>query len=280
MRRSPWLVAAIAALAGVVGACSAAGTSALPTETPTEAQTAARTTPVSLVVFAAASLRDALEVAAASYRQATPGTTIQVLADSSTTLRTQIEQGAPADLFLSADTRSPQTLVDADLTDGPSVPFAGNTLAFIVPTANPAGIESPADLARPGVKVIAAGDEVPITKYTADLIDRLSTSDGYPPGFAAALAANVVSKEDNVKAIVTKVALGEGDVGIVYRSDAHGRDDVTVIPIPEDRNVTATYAGVVVKASANGAPAHDFLAWLVGPDGQAVLGTFGFRPPG
>lgn len=266
----------IVALAGVVAACSPAGTTALPTEAPT----AARTAPVSLVVFAAASLRDAMEGAAASYSAAMPGATIQISTDSSATLRTQIEQGAPADLFLSADTRNPQTLVDSGLTDGPSVSFAGNTLTIIVPIANPAGIRSPADLARSGVKVIAAGDEVPITKYTSDLINRLSASDGYPAGFAAALAANVVSKEDNVKAIVTKIALGEGDVGIVYRSDAHGRDDVTTIPIPGDLNVTATYAGVVVKASANVAAAHAFLEWLLGPDGQAALSTFGFRPPG
>lgn len=273
IRRVTWL---IAVLAGVVAACSPAGTTALPTDAPTTT----RTTPVALVVFAAASLRDALEVAAATYSEAMPGTTIQVSADSSATLRTQIEQGAPADVFLSADTKNPQTLVGAGLTDGSSVPFAGNTLTIIVPTANPAGIESPADLARAGVKVIAAGDEVPITAYTSDLIDQLAASDGYPAGFAAALAANVVSQEDNVKAIVTKVALGEGDVGIVYLSDAHGRDDVTVIPIPDDLNVTATYAGVVVKASANVAAAHAFLEWLAGPDGLAVLSAFGFRPPG
>lgn len=272
-RRISWR---IAALAGVAAACSSAGAPAQPTEAPTTA----RTTPVSLVVFAAASLRDSLEVASATYGETIPGTTIQVSAESSATLRTQIEQGAPADLFLSADTTNPQALVDAGLTDGPPVPFAGNTLTIIVPIANPAGIRSPADLATPGVKVITAGDEVPITRYTADLIDRLSASDGYPAGFAAALAANVVSKEDNVKAIVTKIALAEGDVGIVYRSDVHGQDGVTVIPIPDDLNVTATYAGVVVKASANIAAAHAFLGWLAGPDGLAALGTFGFRPPG
>ncbi|MEO6206611.1 MAG: molybdate ABC transporter substrate-binding protein [Candidatus Limnocylindrales bacterium] len=273
MRRAPWLVAS---LASVVAACSSGGTTALPTDAPT----AGRTTPVSLVVFAAASLGDALEVATATYSEAKPGTTIQISADSSATLRTQIEQGAPADLFLSADTRNPQALVDAGLADGPPVPFAGNTLTIIVPISNPAGIRSPVDLARAGVKVIAAGDEVPITGYTSDLIDRLSASDGYPEGFAAALAANVVSKEDNVSAIVTKVGLGEGDVGIVYLSDVHGRADVTMIPIQDDLNVTATYAGVVVKASTNVAAAHAFLGWLAGPNGQAALSTFGFAPPG
>lgn len=273
MRGITWL---IPLMAGVVAACSTAGATARPTDAPT----ATRTTPVELVVFAAASLRDAIEAAAATYSEATPGVTIRVSADSSATLRTQIEQGAHADVFLSADTKNPQTLVDAGLTDGSSVAFAGSTLTIIVPTANPAGIESPEDLARAGVKVVAAGDDVPITAYASRLIDRLAASDGYPAGFAAAVAANVVSQEENVKAIVTKIALGEGDAGIVYVTDARGRDDVTMIPVPNDVNVAATYAGVVVKSSADVAAAHALLDWLAGPDGQALLGAFGFRPPG
>ena len=160
-----------------------------------------------------------------------------------------------------------------------AVDFAGNTLTVIVPAANPAGITTPADLARSGVKVIAAGADVPIAKYTTQVVANLAGTGGYPAGFAAAYDENVVSKEDNVKAVVAKIELGEGDAAIVYLTDAKASTKVKTIEIPAEANVPATYAGVVVKASPNAAAAHDFLTWLAGPDGQAVLGEFGFLPP-
>jgi molybdate transport system substrate-binding protein len=159
------------------------------------------------------------------------------------------------------------------------VDFAGNTLTVIVPAANPAGITTAADLARSGVKVIAAGADVPIAKYTTQVVANLAGSGGYPAGFAAAYDENVVSKEDNVKAVVAKIELGEGDAAIVYATDAKASTKVATVPIPAEANVPATYAGVVVKASANAAAAQAFLTWLAGPDGRAVLRTFGFLPP-
>ena len=150
---------------------------------------------------------------------------------------------------------------------------------MIVPTANPAGITSPADLARTGIKVIAAGDEVPITKYAKQLVANLARQPGYPAGFAAAYAASVASKEDNVKGIVAKVELGEGDAGIVYVTDAKASSKVATVDVPAGANVPATYAGVVVRTARNPAAAKAFLDWLAGPDGQAILGTFGFLPP-
>ena len=154
---------------------------------------------VELTIFGAASLKGALEEAKAAYETANPGTTLTLSTDSSAALATQIEQGAPADVFLSADTTNPKKLVDAGLADGAAVTFAGNKLTIIVPTANPAGIASPADLAKSGVKVIAAGDEVPITKYATQLVDNLAKEAGYPADFAAKYAANIASKEDNVR---------------------------------------------------------------------------------
>ena len=199
--------------------------------------------------------------------------------DSSSALETQIEQGAPADVFLSADTTNPKKLVDAGLADGAAVTFAGNKLTIIVPSDNPAKIASPADLAKAGIKVIAAGDEVPITKYATQLVDNLAKEAGYPADFAAAYAKNVASKEDNVKAVVAKVELGEGDAGIVYVTDAKASTKVTTVDVPDAANVPATYAGVVVKASRNAAAAKAFLDWFAGPDGQAILSDFGFLPP-
>jgi len=235
--------------------------------------------PVGLTVYAAASLKGVLEAARTAYEAATPGTSITLSTDASSTLRTQIEQGAPADLLLSADKQDPATLVDAGLTDGAAVDFAGNGVVVIVPTGNPAGIETPDELARPGVKVIAAGADVPITKYATRSVVALSREPDYPPDFAARYDANVVSREDNVKAVVAKIELGEGDAAIVYATDARASTTVGTIQIPTAANVRAAYAGVVVKSSAHLAAAHAFLAWLVGSGGQAVLARFGFRSP-
>jgi molybdate transport system substrate-binding protein len=257
----------LALLVGLVAGCSAASGGG-------------STTPkTELTIYAAASLKGAIETAKTAYAAAAPSVTLTVATDSSSTLRTQIEQGAPADVFLSADESNPKKLVDAGLAEGASVAFAGNTLVVIVPTANPAGIATPADLAKPGIKIIAAGAEVPITKYATQAVANLASQPGYPNGFAAEYAANVVSKEDNVKAVVAKVELGEGDAAIVYTTDAKASTKVRAIEIPPAANVPATYAGVVVKASAQIAAARAFLTWLAGSDGQAVLATFGFLPP-
>ena len=232
-----------------------------------------------LTVYAAASLRDALDAAARAYEAADARLSVTVSTDSSSALEIQIEQGAPADVFLSADTANPQKLVDAGLADGEPVAFAGNDLTVVVPAGNPGGIRTPADLGRPGVRVIAAGDNVPITRYASQLLGRLAALAGYPAGFEAAYAANVVSREDNVKALIAKVELGEGDAGIVYVTDARASSKVETVAVPDEANVPATYAGVVVKGSSNVAGAHGFLSWLANADGQAILAEFGFLPP-
>jgi molybdate transport system substrate-binding protein len=282
MKRRP--AAILCVLASVLGACSNAGASsalsAAPAVTPTAAASAAPSAEaVELMIYGSASLKDALEAAETAYETATPGTTVTLSTDSSSALESQIEQGAPADVFLSADTTNPKKLVDKGLAEGAAVTFARNELTIIVPTANPAGITTPADLAKAGVKVIAAGDEVPITKYATQLVDNLAKEAGYPADFAARYAANIASKEDNVKAVVAKIELGEGDAGIVYVTDAKASAEVTTVDVPPAANVPATYAGVVVKASRNAAAAKAFLAWFAGPGGQAILSTFGFLPP-
>jgi molybdate transport system substrate-binding protein len=248
----------------VVGACSA--TSAADPET-------------KLTVFGAASLKAPLEAAAAAYEAEHPGTTITVATDSSAALETQIEQGASADVFLSADTTNPQKLVDAGLAEGEPVAFAGNRLTIIVPADNPAGIASPADVAMDGLQIIAAGDEVPITKYASQLVENLAAEGGTPSDFVSAYAANVASKEESVSGVVSKIELGEGDAGIVYVTDAAAAEGVETIDIPDSVNVPATYAGVVVGTSPHKEAAAAFLGWLAGPDGQAVLAGFGFLPP-
>ena len=257
----------------------------MPTLAPTPTSTAAATAspsptvpPANLTIYGASSLKAALAKVQTAYQAANPGTTLTISTDSSSALETKIEQGAPADVFLSADTSNPQKLVDKGLAAGAAVKFAGNLLTVIVPTGNPAGISSPADLAKSGVKVIAAGDTVPITKYATQLVANLAKEAGYPADFAAKYTANIVSKQDNVAAVVSQIELGEGDVAIVYVTDAKTSNKVQTIVVPAAANVPATYSGVVVKASVSAAAAAAFLSWLAGPDGGAILATFGFLP--
>jgi molybdate transport system substrate-binding protein len=233
----------------------------------------------SLTVYAAASLQAALVRVVDAYRATAPGTAITVSTDSSAALATKIQQGAPADVFLSADTASPQRLVDLGLASGGVTPFARNHLTVIVPRGNPAGIHAIGDLARPGVKVIAAGDSVPITRYANELVQNVTGASDAERGFSAGYFANVASKEDNVAAVVAKIELGEGDAAIVYLTDARASTKVETVPVPDAVNVVATYGGVVVKASTHPAAATAFFAWLAGPDGQSILGSFGFLPP-
>jgi molybdate transport system substrate-binding protein len=232
-----------------------------------------------LTVYAAASLSNAIDAATVAYTAAHPETRFTISTGSSTALRMQIEQGAKADLLLSADTKNPQALVDGGFADDTATNFAANKLAIVVPKGNPAGLTSPFDLAREGVKVVAAGDGVPITAYAKALINNLASQPGAPADFAAKYAANVISEEEDVKSALTKVELAEADAAIVYVTDAESSDKVDTLPIPDAAQVSTLYSGVVTKASPSGAAAHTFLAWLAGPDGQQALAGFGFTSP-
>jgi molybdate transport system substrate-binding protein len=262
--RAAALIASI--LAAAITAGCGAGTAAAPPR-------------LSLVIFAAASLQPVTDAIASAYAEGESAVDLVFSTDSSAALATKIQEGGPADVFLSADTANAQRLADAGLVDGAVVPFAANTLALIVPLTNPAGLGTPADLARPGVRVIAAGDAVPVTKYAARLTANLATLPGYPPDFVDRYTANVASREDSVAGVLAKVALGEGDAGIVYATDAAASDGVTVIAVPDAANVRALYGGVVVKAGSHREASRRFLAWLVGAEGQAALSTSGFLAP-
>jgi len=271
-------------LFALLAACGQGGAS--PSPAATAAATAAATTgattaaSIELTIFGAASLKGALDKAKAAYETANPGVTLTISTDSSSALETKIEQGAPSDVFLSADTTNPQKLVDGGFASGTPVDFAGNKLTIVVPSGNPGGLQSPMDLAKSGVDVIAAGDEVPITKYATRLVQNLAALPGYPADFAAKYAANVASKEENVKAVIGKIELGQGDAAIVYVTDARASGKVEMIEVtPDSANVPATYAGVIVKASTQPNAAKAFLDWFAGPDGQAILASFGFLPP-
>jgi molybdate transport system substrate-binding protein len=278
MRRHPGVIRLAVVAALVASACSTAATSAPAGASSSAAGTLPSTAAGGLTIYAAASLSAAFRDLAAAYRAAT-GTAITLSFDASSALEAQIEQGAPADILASADTANPGKLVKANLAAGTPVTFAGNALTIIVPGSGPTAVSSPRDLGKAGVKVIGAGDSVPITKYANQLIANLAKEPGYPADYAAQVKANTVSKEDNVSAVVAKVELGEGDGAIVYVTDAKGSSKVTPLPVPPGANVSATYGAVAVKASKHPDAAASFISWLAGPEARAILATYGFLPP-
>lgn len=236
--------------------------------------------PVGITVFAASSLTDAFAELAAAYEASHPGVTVTLAYGGSGALRARIEQGARADVFAAADARDPAALVAAGLAHGPPVSFATNELAVVVPASNPAGLIDPYGLAAPGVKIVAAGEAVPITAYATALLENLEAYRGAQADLIPSYERNVVSREDDVRAALAKVVLGEADAAIVYATDARSAGEaVGVLPLPPGTNVRATYAAVVPADAPQPGAAAAFLAWLGGPRAQGILASFGFGVP-
>jgi molybdate transport system substrate-binding protein len=230
-----------------------------------------------LVVFAAASLTGALQEIGKAFEAANPGVGVSFNFAGSQILRTQLELGASADVFASADHQN----MDVLAADGLVIPagiqqFARNRLVVILPTDNPAGIEQLVDIARPGVKVILADASVPAGNYARQVLDKISQNPAYNEGFSQKVLANLVSNETDVKQVVAKVELGEADAGIVYISDAVAAPQLKTIPIPDELNVTASYPVAVLQGAHEPLLAQAFVAYVLSPAGQAVLEKWGF----
>ena len=235
-----------------------------------------------LTIFTAASLTDAFQEIAATLEQGNPGTKVTFNFAGSPTLRTQLAQGARADVFASADEPNMQgAQQDGTIAGEPRI-FARNLLVVIVPAANPAGIATLQDLARAGIKLILARKEVPVGNYARQSLDKMSQDTAFSRDFATRVLANLVSEEPNVKQVVTKVQLGEADAGIVYASDVTPavRGALQVLTIPEPLNVVARYPIAVVKDAANAAGARAFIDYVLSPAGQAILTRHGFLAAG
>ncbi len=233
---------------------------------------------VELTVLAAASLRGVFGDLARAYETARPGVSLALTFDASSALRAQVESGAIADVFASADTDNPQRLADEGLASGAARVFAGNELALVTPVDDPGGISGPYDLARPGVRIVAAGPDVPITAYAAQLFRNLEAYRGAQAGLTEAIERNMVSREDNVRAVLAKIELGEGDAAIVYATDAR-MARVRVVALPSGVNVRTDLAAVALGESGHPAEAAAFVDWLRGPDASAILVGRGFLPP-
>jgi molybdate transport system substrate-binding protein len=232
-----------------------------------------------LTVFAASSLTDAFDEAASTFEREHPGLTVKLNFASSSALATQLNEGAPADLFASADAAQMRIVTDRGNASDPQV-FATNLPVVVVPAGSSA-VTAFADLVKPGIKLVLAGRDVPIGRYAREVLARASGAGGISPDFGERVLRNLKSEETNVRAVLAKVALGEADAGIVYTTDAAaGGDDVRVITIPQGYNVVAEYPIAVLKEAGNRAATISFIDYLTGPRGQAILKRHGFGIPG
>jgi molybdate transport system substrate-binding protein len=228
--------------------------------------------PREITVFAAASLREAFEDLAKTFESKSSGVKVRVNLAGSQELRIQIENGARADVFASADQKHMAALVKANLVATPRV-FARNMPVVIVPKGNPAKVGSFEELTK-AKKLVIGVPEVPIGTYTMEILEKAGAD------FKKKVLANVASRELNVRQVLAKVSLGEADAGIVYRTDAMaGKDKVEIIEIPAKVNVIAEYPIAVLSKAPQPAAARAFVDLLLSAEGQKRLAAAGFVAP-
>ena len=247
---------------GAVGCGSSTSSSGATTTVPTVTG--------DITVLAAASLTDAFKELGTAFQTANPGAKVTFSFGSSSTLATQINQGAPADVFASADTANMDKLTGAGAAGitGTASTFAANKLQIIVGKGNPKAITGVADLAEAGLIYVTAAPEVPIGKYALQVLAN------------AKVTVTPKSLEADVKSIVNKVTLGEADAGIVYNTDVIAAGDKAGgVTIPDNLNVLASYPIAVTKAAQNAPTATAFVAFVTSAEGQTILAKYGFAKP-
>jgi molybdate transport system substrate-binding protein len=253
----------LAGLAGCAGTPSAGNSSAASSGASASPQLSGTVT-----VHAAASLKATFTKLASEFEAKNPGTKVVLSFAGSSDLVTQIAQGAPADVFASADTKNMGKLSDASLLDGKATNFATNLLTIAVPPGNPASISSFADLAKPGVKVVVCASQVPCGA-AAQSVEKASGTTLKP-----------VSEEASVTDVLGKVTSGEADAGLVYLTDVKGAGDrVKGIPFPESSNAVNTYPIATVSTSKHKDLAGAFISLVTGSEGKKALGDAGFGAP-
>ena len=220
-------------------------------------------------VFAASSLTDAFAGIESAYETEHPETDVVINFAGSSALAAQIREGAPADVFASADRATLETAIAAGDVDGPPQVFATNTLVIAVELDNPKGIEDLSDLGDPDLIVVLADPAVPAGKYAAQVLAK------------AGVSLVPASLEQNVRAVLSKVALGEADAGIVYRTDLASEPNAQAVDIPGDQNVIAEYVigPVAVADELSNADAQQLIDFVLGPSGRSILEEAGFRLP-
>ncbi|MFF5899941.1 molybdate ABC transporter substrate-binding protein [Streptomyces argenteolus] len=218
-----------------------------------------------LTVLAASSLTDVFTTAGAAYEKDHPGTEVTFSFAGSQELAAQVGQGAPADALVTADTR---TMDGLKPETGTPVVIAKNRLVIVTGEGNPEKVAGLADLADPSLKVVLAAPGVPVGRYAGQVLD------------AQKIEVRPVSQEPNVRAVLSKVELGEADAGLVYRTDAATvADKVDAIEIPDAQNAIASYPAATLKSSENSGAAAAFVSWLSSPEAQKILRDAGFQKP-
>lgn len=269
---SIWLLTFLLA----ASACTPQAAPAVPS--PTAAQAAA---PKTLTVLAAASLSESFTELGHQFETRNPGVKVSFSFAGSQQLAQQLGQGAGADVFASASQKYMDAAVAAKRVNPDGVKtFVRNRLVVIFPKDNPAGLQALKDLAKPGLKLDLADKSVPVGQYSLDFLDKAVQDPDFGPTFKENVLKNVVSYEENVKAVLTKAALGEVDGGIVYVTDItpDGAGKVGKIDIPDRLNTIAAYPIAPIADSPNAALAKAFVALVLSPEGQQILAKYGFIP--
>lgn len=231
-----------------------------------------------LTIFAASSLTDAFKEIKTAFESENKDVEIVYSFSSSSTLATQLKEGAPVDLFASANNAQMKVASDAKRIAGMPRIFAKNRLVIIVPADNPAKIAGLKDLAKTGLKLVIAAPKVPVRDYTDAMLEKLVKLPDYGADYKTAFLKNVVSEEDNVRQVSAKVALGEADAGIVYRSDMTPdiTNKVQFFDIPDAVNTLASYPIAVTDNTPNPALAKQFIDYVLSPVGQKILVKWNF----
>jgi molybdate transport system substrate-binding protein len=270
-RRAGFLAAACAAVVALVLAACSSGGSSSPGGSSGGSSAGGSSGKLSgtLVVFAATSLTDAFDKIGAGFHQANPGVTVKFNYNGSSSLATSINQGAPAEVFASAAPANMKTVTDAGNAAGTPKIFASNTGEILVEKGNPGHITSVSQLASPAVKVVVCAPQVPCGAVATAIFKN------------ADVTVKPVSEETNVGGVVTKITLGEADAGIVYVTDVKANaGKATGVPIAANENDITEYPIAEVKDAPNASAAAAFINYVLGTDGQKVLASFGFMPPG
>lgn len=262
-------------------ACSAAAASS-ESVTQSDPTSTAKAHPITLNVFAAASLTEAFTQIGKNFESQHPGVHVIFNFAGSQALEQQILAAAPADVFASAAQQQIDSLSQAgQLGSQPAKVFVKNQLVVIFPVTNPGKIRTLQDLAKPGLKLVLADKAVPVGQYSLDFMDKADLDPVFGPTFKQKVLKNVVSYEDNVKSVLAKVSLDEADAGIVYTTDVtpYAATKVTELDIPVALNIVATYPIATLKHSTHPDLAQAFVDAVLSPEGQAVLSRYGFIPP-
>jgi molybdate transport system substrate-binding protein len=232
-----------------------------------------------LTVFAAASLTDAFGEIAKDFEEQNPGVKVRTSFGGSSTLAAQIQQGAPADVFASADEAQMSNVADEGLLAGEPETFVRNREVVVTPKSNPAGIQSFEDLSGPGIRLVLAAEEVPAAEYAEDILQKAVEDPKYGPEFRRGVLDNIVSREEDVRAAVNRVVVGDADATFGYASDVTPdvRDEVKVIEIPENLNIVATYPIAVLGRAEDEELARRWVDLVLSESGQRVLEKWGFE---